>query len=169
MAQCGPDLYVAANRHVHSDLLRECLRCPGCTNDRRFTWSPSPVFQLPETPLWLLSKGRTAEAERSLQWLRGWVPASAVATEFEATKRYSERANCCVACQKADAKCTHPRANIANTLRELLRKRTRRPFALIMFCFVVTQFGGMHSIRPYMVQIFSVFSVPIDPSWTTVC
>lgn len=125
--------------------------------------------QLPETPLWLLSKGRVADAQRSLQWLRGWVPANAVATEFAEMQRYSKLCNSCIVCQKAGTvPCPHPPAGFAETARELRRKRTLRPFALIMFCFVVAQFSGMHSIRPYMVQIFAVYGVPVDPNWTTV-
>lgn len=83
-------------------------------------------------------------------------------------QRYSKRSRGCSACQKADVTCVHPPASSAERWRELGRKRTLRPFALIMFCFVVAQFAGIHSIRPYMVQLFVVFRVPLDANWTTV-
>ncbi len=40
--------------------------------------------------MWLLSKGRVAEAEKSLCWLRGWVPASSVQNELKDLIRYSD-------------------------------------------------------------------------------
>lgn len=133
---------------------------------RRATDSTRP--QIPETPLWLLSKKRDADALKSLQWLRGWVSAQAVRREFGEIKRYSETSNSCIACQKADVRCPHPPADLREKVRELMRKRTLRPFVLIIVCFTITQFSGLTSMRPYMVQIFEAYGVPIDPNWATV-
>lgn len=92
----------------------------------------------------------------------------AVEDEFKEMKRYSETSNSCVACHKGAIKCPHPPANLQEKIKELSRKRTMRPFAIIMFCFAIAQFSGMTSIRPYMVQIFKAYAMPIDANWATV-
>lgn len=94
--------------------------------------------------------------------------AAAVEREFTEIKRYSENSNSCIACQKAGKPCPHPPADLREKVRELLRKRTLRPFALIIACFTITQFSGLTSIRPYLVQIFDAYAVPIDANWATV-
>lgn len=124
---------------------------------------------VPETPYWLLSKNRTEDARRSLQWLRGWVSADAVDQEFREIQRCSAMSNSCVACKRADKEgCTHSSAGWRETVPELMGRSTRRPFALILFGFLLMQFTGLSAIRPFLVQIFQTFAIPMDPNWGTV-
>lgn len=122
---------------------------------------------MPETPIWLLSKSRKEDARKSLQWLRGWVPAKAVEREFDELQRYEETSRACVECEKHDTKCTHPPPSLADRMRDLLRKRTLKPFFIIIFMFFVLQFSGMFAMRPYIMQILGTYGVPFSPSQTT--
>lgn len=45
---------------------------------------------MPETPIWLLSRGRRDDAVKALCWLRGWVEPDQVQSEFEEIVRYSK-------------------------------------------------------------------------------
>lgn len=124
---------------------------------------------VPETPFWLMAKNRKNDALKSLMWLRGWVSdPKHVEKEFIEIQRYSEDSNRCVSCQKSDSKCTHKTSSSKELLKEIFRKRTLKPFTLVMTMFLVCQFSGLTAMRPYFVQIFQAFSVPIDASWATV-
>ncbi|KAJ4445684.1 hypothetical protein ANN_12369 [Periplaneta americana] len=48
------------------------------------------LLQVPEAPIWLVSKGRIQDAEKALCWLRGWVEPSAVKEELSDLVRYHE-------------------------------------------------------------------------------
>lgn len=124
---------------------------------------------VPETPFWLMAKNRKEDALKSLMWLRGWVSdPKHVEKEFNEIQRYSDDSNRCVSCQKSDSKCTHKSASSSELMKELLRKRTLKPFTIVITMFLFCQFSGLTAMRPYLVQIFQAFSVPINPSWATV-
>lgn len=119
--------------------------------------------QVPETPLFLLSKNRTAEAERSLQWLRGWVPKSAVAQELQALQRYSERYKYCTNCIEQNQTCTHPPPTLTEKLSELKRRQTLRPLFIVLSLFFISSFSGPMAMSPFMVQVFKAYDSPIAP------
>lgn len=124
---------------------------------------------VPETPFWLMAKNRKDDALKSLMWLRGWVSdPKHVEKEFKEIQRYSEDSNRCVMCQKADVKCEHKSGSSRELLKELFRKRTLKPFTLVITMFLFCQFSGLSGMRPYLVQVFQTFQVPIDASWATV-
>ncbi|XP_058448099.1 facilitated trehalose transporter Tret1-like [Malaya genurostris] len=124
---------------------------------------------VPETPMWLLSKDRKEDARKSLQWLRGWVSPAAVEKEFQEMQRYSISAAKCTACQKSQsAHCEHPPPTEWIKLQELMRKRNLRPFVLVMLLFLFGQLSGLTGMRPYLVQIFQAYGVPLDANWATV-
>lgn len=124
--------------------------------------------QIPETPLWLLSQNRTEDAQKSLQWLRGWVSPKAIEKEFAEVQRYSEFSKACADCVKSNAKCPHPSPTAVQKLKELTRKRTLKPFMLLVTLYIFTQFSGMHAMRPYIVLILKAYGTPIRPSYATI-
>lgn len=118
--------------------------------------------------MWLLSKNRDDEALKSLQWLRGWVSPKAVHQEFTEIKCYSEYSSKCTKCYKSELKCNHPQPTFLERVKELYRKRIIKPFILIIILFFFGQFCGASAMRPYLVQIFQAYEVPIDPQYGTV-
>lgn len=120
-------------------------------------------FQVPETPFWLLSKNRPKDAEKSLQWLRGWVPKSAVAHELGALQRYSERYTSCNACLKFSVKCSHPLPTMTQKFGELKRKQTLKPLFIVLSLFAIAAFSGVTAMSPFIVQIFKAYGSPMEP------
>lgn len=90
------------------------------------------IFQLPESPMWLLSRNREKDATNSLQWLRGWVTADEVKAELELMRKSLEYSTACSDCQKLEQKCTHPSATMWERFQELKRQRTLKAGVIIL-------------------------------------
>jgi len=152
------------------------------------TWNKCLHLKVPESPIWLLSKGRTKDAEKALCWLRGWVKPTDVKEEFSQLVRYNEEtmrkaalcpspdveqpeANTLLEWEghKSNSKApTKARWKSLDRVRELFRLPTLRPLSLVIPFFFFVHWSGITSIRPYMVHVFESFRVPIDPKWATV-
>lgn len=118
------------------------------------------ISMVPETPLWLLSKGRRKQAKRALQWLRGWVSYDHVRQEFEQIERYVEHTNHSYG-EENDS-------TIGDKIKELVRFNTRRPFIIIMACFFFANFTAATSMRAYYIQIFDKYEMVMDSSKMTI-
>lgn len=78
---------------------------------------------------------------------------------------FIEHSNACASCQRdKDAisiKCGHKLGYIEK-LKELTRTKSLRPLGLLLFCMCVIQSSGNAAIRPFLVQIFETFRIPMD-------
>lgn len=120
--------------------------------------------------MWLVSKQRDEAAMKSLRWLRGWVSQKDVQTEFDSIKRCKELSNQCAICKNSEIKCTHVGAQTTGqAIRELIRKRTLKPYFILLITGTITFFSGTHHLIAYMVQILNTYRSPISPNWAMVC
>ncbi|KMQ85625.1 facilitated trehalose transporter tret1-like protein [Lasius niger] len=111
---------------------------------------------VPESPHWLADKGRFAESERALCWLRGWASPAQVQSEFQTI---------CETVQK-------PAGNTDSDKREVWRSYTKRtfymPFILVSATFFISTFGGTATLQTFAVVIFEKLKAPIDNYTATV-
>ncbi|XP_049886134.1 facilitated trehalose transporter Tret1-like isoform X2 [Pectinophora gossypiella] len=130
------------------------------------------VMFVPETPIWLLSKGRQKEALHSLCRLRGWAKPEDVREEFDQLVQYNEVVRQCVICVKEgktfELPCEHTNGNIFRRIRMkikhvLLVKETMRPFVLVMAYFMFHTMSGLTPIRPNMVNLCKALGMKYDP------
>lgn len=97
------------------------------------------------------------------------MPEENVANEFEKLQRYSERSKSCNSCVKQNQICSHQeKITIKGKMAELMRKRTLKPFGIVMCLFFLAQFTGIAAMRPYIVQIFKAYQTPIEADRATV-
>lgn len=166
MAKCSSHLFECSISNINCNLFRKYkfILFFSLYFDIRYTF----YLQIPETPFWLISKNRPQDARNSLKWLRGWVSDNMIEKEFQEIQRYNDQSNACVSCSKQQIDCPHPPPTMMDKMHDLFRKRTMKPFFLVLFLFVFTQLSGLPPMRPYLVLILKAYGVPVDPNWATV-
>lgn len=116
-----------------------------------------------------MTKNREDDAMNSLKWLRGWQTNDTINNEFNDLKRYKEYSNACPVCRKTQVKCTHPPATITQNLQELTKRKSMKPFSVLVICCFFGFTCGTHHLLSFVVQILNTFHSPIDANWATVC
>lgn len=76
--------------------------------------------------------------------------------------------NSCKACQKQAIKCSHPSPNYWKNIKATLQKRTLKPFILCIALEIFLQFSALLATRPYIIQIFKAYGIPLDANLAAV-
>lgn len=100
---------------------------------------------VPESPYWLLTKGRVDESRNALAWLRGWVPFGNVKHEFDEIHQMLSKNQ-----KESDALATMP---FMHRFLPYTRQSFMAPFTLVSATFFIGHFSGKTPLQTYAVQV----------------
>lgn len=100
---------------------------------------------VPESPYWLLTKGRVDEARESLAWLRGWAPFSIVKKEFDEISEVLSKKKI-----EADALAD---LSFYHRFIPYTKQSFIVPFTLVSATFFIGHFSGKTPLQTYAVQV----------------
>lgn len=118
--------------------------------------------------MWLLSKNKSEEALKSLQYLRGWVPSKNVQSEFDQLQRFYRTSNSCADCKKIERKCSHEKSRTWDKIKEIKRKRNLKPLILGILLESFVECTGIQVMTAYFIQIFKAYSLPVNANVTAI-
>nr|XP_018912951.1 PREDICTED: facilitated trehalose transporter Tret1-like [Bemisia tabaci] len=135
---------------------------------------------IPESPVWLITKGKMEEAQKALGWLRGFLEPHHVQKEFDEMVRYARMSN---------TLSSEPGENFSEKIpldsekipikevsdgffkqryRELTNPKLFLPLRMIFITFFFTQTASLAPFRAYFVRILDQFWFPIQSRWVLV-
>ncbi|XKL67981.1 hypothetical protein PGB90_003472 [Kerria lacca] len=108
---------------------------------------------VPESPHWLINKGRFEDAEKSLCWLRGWVSPEEVQQEFSFLKKSIQTKN--------------KKKSIKNVFKNYTLRTFIIPHLIVIGTFFTGHFGGMMSVQTNAIKLFTLLGTPINEYTST--
>ncbi|XP_050054280.1 proton myo-inositol cotransporter-like isoform X1 [Aphis gossypii] len=114
------------------------------------------LIATPDSPIWLLARGKHSKAHRNLSRLRGKVSYEKCENEFQEMVRYNVPSN-------NDEQ--HHKEN-TNIWKQLLEPEVLRPLRLMtIYFFYMNLLSGL-PLLPYLVAILNTFAAPVNVEWT---
>ena len=113
------------------------------------------VIFLPETPAWLLGRGRREEARHNLSQLRG-LTGPQVDQELEALEVVVR------------AETDNSAGSWRETAAKLYQRTVLLPMALLVFLFFTQSFSGSNMVSYYTVTILQMAEIPLDENLTAI-
>ncbi|KAM0729527.1 Facilitated trehalose transporter Tret1 [Formica fusca] len=115
-------------------------------------------FWVPESPVWLVSKGRIDEAKKSLVWLykneKSQGKTSVVEAHFTTIMKENEI--------KLNEQRRSKHGNVSNKLRGFLKPTGWKPMVILFFFFSFQQFSGIYITLFYAVTWFQEVGAGVD-------
>ncbi|CAH1713748.1 facilitated trehalose transporter Tret1-like isoform X2 [Aphis gossypii] len=113
----------------------------------------------PDSPMWLLSKGKTEKAHRTLGKLRGWVSHDKCSNEFHEMVVF-------VSANKNSSNDKNEKNNSDSSWKQLMQPDVLRPFRLLLIYFFFSNLLSGVPFGPYLVEVFLTFGANVDAQWT---
>lgn len=147
----------SANR---AELARTCIYTSGrnsCAGYVSILFHFRSGSQIPESPVWLIAKGKTEKAKEALCWLRGWTDLEAVDTEHQEYILYNQVSGNDARKEKADDGQT-----LLSKLKEFKDPSVYRPFNFVIIFFFACDLVGLWPCRPYFGKIMTAVNIEAD-------
>ena len=116
---------------------------------------PLLLVFLPETPAWLLARGRRQEARENLSKLRG-VGGEEVEEELQSLESVVQ------------AETDNQSGSWKESLARLVDRTVLLPMALLVFLFFTQSFSGSNMVSYYTVTILQMAEIPLDENLTAI-
>ncbi|KAL5234542.1 hypothetical protein ACI65C_001952 [Semiaphis heraclei] len=114
------------------------------------------LLTTPDSPMWLLAKGKHSKAHRNLSRLRGKVSYEKCENEFQEMVKYNSPSNNDEPNHNEDT----------DTWKQAFEPEVIRPFRLMtIYFFFMNLLSGL-PLLPYLVSILHKFGAPVNVEWT---